>query len=147
MDMGSFGLDRAQHTLVPLSGAVGFVLLIGCVNIANLMLARGAERRKEFAIRRALGASGTRVVRQLMAESLVLTVMGGTVGLLIAVLTTTLLTGILPGEFSGLPFRPLDAITLDGRVLLFTLLVSSLAGILFGIARLSLRAAAKSTNR
>jgi putative ABC transport system permease protein len=134
MAMNNFGLDGVQATLLALLAAVAFVLLIGCVNVANLMLARGAERRREFAIRQALGASRGRIVRHLLAESCLLSLLGGGAGLLCAVWTTALLTRILPNYFSYLPFRPLDAITLDGRVLLFTLVVSTGAGILFGIA-------------
>jgi putative ABC transport system permease protein len=130
----TYGLENIQRLTLALLTSVGLVLLIGCINVANLMLARGAERRKEFAIRRALGASGTRLLRQLLAESVLLALVGGAVGLGLAVWGTALLTRILPPNFSFLPFRPLDAVTLDVRVLAFTLAVSCVAGVLFGLA-------------
>ena len=131
--LGSFGLEGVQRISGTLLAAVAFVLLIGCVNVANLMLARGAERRKEFAIRRALGASSGRIVRQLLAESVLLSAAGGAAGLAMAFSASRALTKILPADFAGLPMRPLDTLTLDLRVLAFTLAVTCAAGVIFGI--------------
>lgn len=115
--------------LYVLLGAVGFVLLIACVNIANLLLARSTGRAREFAIRAALGAGRWRVVRQLLTESVILAVAGGILGLLFAAWGTRAAIRVLP---QALP-RSGD-IGLDSHVLLFTLGVSLLAGILFGLA-------------
>jgi putative ABC transport system permease protein len=132
--LSSFGLERAQGISAALLMAVAFVLLIGCVNVANLMLARGAERRKEFAIRRALGASGGRLFRQILAESFVLSVLGGAAGLALAWWAARALTRILPSEFSFLPMRPLGDVTIDGWVVGFTVLITGAAGTIFGFA-------------
>jgi predicted permease len=112
-----------------LLGAVGFVLLIACVNIANLFLARSAGRAREFAIRAALGASRGRVIRQLLTESVLLSLTGGICGLLVAAWGTRAAIRILP---QALPRA--RNIHLDAHVLLFTLGVSIFVGILFGLA-------------
>jgi putative ABC transport system permease protein len=127
------GARARWQTLLALFAAVGFVLLIACVNVANLMLARSAARHKEIAIRSSLGASRTRVVRQLLTESLLLAIAGGCVGLIVAIWTTNLLFRILPENIKSVPLRSIDAVTIDGRVFTFTLVVSCLAGILFGL--------------
>lgn len=115
--------------LLLLFGAVSFVLLIACANVANLLLASAATRQKEMAIRTALGASRLRVIRQLLTESLVLAFAGGTIGLLLALWGVVFMMKLLPQNFPRL-----GEINLDWRVLIFTLLASVLTGILFGLA-------------
>jgi predicted permease len=115
--------------LLVLLAAVFFVLLIACVNVANLMLARSNGRAREFAIRTALGASQTRVIRQLLTESLLLSLCGGAFGLILAAWGTQAALSLLP---ESLPRA--EEVGLDGRVLMFTLVVSVLAGVLFGLA-------------
>ncbi len=131
--MGEFGLENVQRVMLTLLAAVAFVLLIGCVNVANLMLARGAERRKEFAIRRAMGASSTRLARQLLAESLMLSALGGAAGLALAFWASRVLTHVLPAGFASLPMRPIDAVGLDARVLGFTCLITCVTGVVSGL--------------
>ncbi|HEV8494784.1 MAG TPA: ABC transporter permease, partial [Candidatus Angelobacter sp.] len=109
--------------------AVAFVLLIACVNVANLLLARSTARQNEFAIRIALGAGQHRVVRQLLTESLLLSMIGGALGLVVAKVGTTAALAAVPRT---LPRA--EDIGLDSRVLLFTLAISILAGIVFGLA-------------
>jgi putative ABC transport system permease protein len=115
--------------LLVLLGAVGCVLLMVCANIANLLLMRATGRRKEMAVRIALGASGRRVTCQLLAESLVLGLLGGALGLALALLSIRFLVRIMPVDIPRL-----NTIGLDGRLLGFALLISLLAGILFGLA-------------
>jgi putative ABC transport system permease protein len=132
--LGEFGLEDARATMLTLLGAVAFVLLIACVNVANLLLARGAVRQKEFAIRRALGAAGSRIARQLLTESVLLALAGGAAGLLLAGLGTRTLFYVFKLDSLGLPLRPIDSIPMDGRVFAFALAISCLAGVLFGVA-------------
>ncbi len=132
--MADYGLNRLRPTLVALLAAVGFVLLIGCANVANLMLARTSTRTKEIAIRRALGASHGRILRQLLTESVLLSGLGGLGGLLLANLGTAGLPGLLPRSLHFIPLRPLERVEVDGPVLAFTLVLSMLAGLLFGLA-------------
>ncbi|HMG32502.1 MAG TPA: ABC transporter permease [Blastocatellia bacterium] len=128
------GRGNYQPMLVALLFAVGFVLLIACANVANLMLARGAARETEIAIRCALGAGRFRIARQQLTESLLLGIAGGVAGILIAVWSTELLVKVLPNSFHYVPFRPLSGVSIDARVLAFTFVVSCLTGLLFGLA-------------
>jgi len=121
-------LGRIEPFLLVLMAAVGFVLLIACGNVANLMLARSAGRMREFAVRVALGASRLRLVRQLLVESMLLALAGGALGVILAQWGTQAGLKLIP---AGLPRA--DEIALDGRVLLFTLAISLAAGVLFGL--------------
>ena len=132
--MSKFGTEGLRTVVLALFAAVGFVLLIACVNIANLLLARGAAHKREFALRQALGAAGFRIARQLLTESLLLGFLGGVCGLILAVWSTTLLPTILPADAFNIPLRQVDSIPVDRWVLGFTLVVSCLTGILFGLA-------------
>ena len=130
----SIGMKGIRSTLLTLLGAVAFVLLIACVNVANLLLSRGAARQKEFAIRRALGAGGARIARQMLTESVLLALAGGAAGLAIAFWSTRLLFQVFKLDGLHLPLRVVDSIPMDGRVFAFALAVSCITGILFGIA-------------
>jgi putative ABC transport system permease protein len=131
--LGEYGLEGLRKVMWALLAAVGFVLLIACVNVANLLLARGAARQKELAVRKALGAGGARIARQLLTESVLLALVGGISGLFLTAWSTSLLPTLLPVEALHIPLRQINTIPIDGRVFLFVLFVSCLAGVLFGL--------------
>jgi putative ABC transport system permease protein len=120
-----------QQLFYTLLGAVGLVLLVGCVNVANLMLARSAERAQEFAVRAALGARRGRLVRQMLTESVLLAGLGGLLGLVVARVSVPMALALLPPE-NAVP--RISEVTIDWVVFAFTLGVSVVVGVLFGLA-------------
>jgi predicted permease len=122
-------VGSVQPFLLVLLAAVGFLLLIACANVANLLLARSMGRSREFAIRAALGAGNLRVIRQLLTESVLLAGLGGIIGLLFALCGVKAVLHSLPGTLPRV-----EEISLDGRVLLFALALSLFAAIVFGLA-------------
>src|SRR5204862_7745459 len=118
-----------KSALLILLGAVAFVLLIACANVANLLLARAAVRQKEIALRFALGADRARLTKQLLVESVLLSLVGAIVGLGFAYAGLNLLTHFVPPEV-----MQTDAIAINGKVLLFTLVIAVLTGLVFGLA-------------
>jgi len=122
-------VGNVRQSLVLLLAAVGLVLLIGCVNVANLLLARASARGREIAMRQALGAGRTRLVRQLLTESLLLSLAGGVAGVLILLGTRKLLLNLVPDTFPRL-----NDISISWSVMAFALVVSVAAGIIFGLA-------------
>jgi putative ABC transport system permease protein len=122
-------VKAVKPSLLALVGAVGFVLLIACANVANLLLARSAARQKEIAVRAAMGASRGRVVRQMLTESALLSMIGGIAGLVLSIWLTDVLLSIIPEDAPRF-----DHVGIDYRVLLFAFGISALTGILFGLA-------------
>src|SRR5205823_3301957 len=121
---------QLRQSLLLLLASVGLVLLIGCVNLASIAVAGGLARAREVAIRSALGASRSTLVRQFLTESLVLALSGGMLGLAVGYATLAALAAALPPN----TFPPEATLTLDGRVLLFTFLLSLMCGVMFGLA-------------
>ena len=134
-------VKHASPALFSLLGAVAFVLLIACANVAHLLLARSNSRQHEIAIRSALGARASRLVRQLATESVVLATGGGLLGLILAQLTIQVLRALDLGDLPRL-----DGVRIDAQVLLFTLGVSAVTAILFGLVP-AMRAARQDLNR
>jgi putative ABC transport system permease protein len=122
-------VGNMKPALLVLLGAVAFVLLIACANVANLLLARAAARHKEIALRLALGADRARLTKQLLVESVMLSLLGGVVGLAFAYAGLQLLTRFIPPDVAHA-----EAITIDAKVLGFTLLIAIVTGLVFGLA-------------
>ena len=122
-------VGNVRRAVLVLLGSVALVLLIACANVANLLLTRATARQKEVAIRTALGAGWQRLMRQLLTESMLLGMIGGTIGLLVAKAALYVVRTVNPGNIPRL-----DVIAIDGPVLVFTFAVSILTGIVFGLA-------------
>jgi predicted permease len=130
LPMKDLVVGKIRKSLLIFMGAVGFVLLIACANVANLLLMRGTSRQREIAVRNALGASRGRVIRQLLTESTLLSLGGVLAGILLALLGVPALLALAPA--AGVP--RIEEIHVDGRVLGFALLLGVFTGILFGLA-------------
>jgi putative ABC transport system permease protein len=139
--LGDTVVGRFQSTLYTVLAAVGLLLLIACANVANLMLARATSREKEFALRAALGAGRARLVRLLLAESLVLAIGGAALGVLIAWGGLKLIVAAMPADF--IPAE--SVIELNAPVMAFTLVVAAFTALIFGLAP-ALQAARRDLN-
>lgn len=122
-----------RPVLYALFFAVLMLLLIACTNVANLLMTQGSERRREFSVRVALGASHSRLIRQILTESLVLSLIGGALGLLLAVWGTRLLIRMFPNNIANLNIPKIEALPIDGTVVWFCLGATILTGLLFGL--------------
>jgi putative ABC transport system permease protein len=132
VDMTDDFVDEAKVYVTPLVGTVAFVLLIACANVANMLFSRAFGRQKEIAVRLALGASRWRLIRQLLTESLLLSLVGGVGGLLLSVCAVDLLRDAMPEDLAK--YIPgFDHFGVNRVVLLFTLMISMLTGVLFGL--------------
>jgi putative ABC transport system permease protein len=137
---GGFGVIPLQESIIGdtrssllvLRGAVGFVLLIACANVDNLLLIRASARKRELATRSALGAGRGYIIRQLLAESLVLSLTGGLLGLILGFVGVRLLLAVSPGGIPRIGENG-SAVTLDLNIMFFTATISLLTGILFGL--------------
>ena len=131
--VSEYGLQDLRRALFAMLGVVGLVLLIACVNVANLSLARAITRQREIAVRSALGAGQGRIARQLLTESSVLALLGGVAGLLLAFWATRLLGHVLPDDLRFVPLRPVERVEIGGSVLVFGFAITCLTGLLFGL--------------
>jgi predicted permease len=125
-------VSEVRSSLLVLAGAVSFVLLIACANFANLLLVRATGRKREIALRAAVGASRGRIIRQLLTESVVLSVLGGALGLALGLVGVRALVAMNPGDIPRIGEHG-AAIALDWRLVLFTVCVSVVTGVLFGL--------------
>jgi putative ABC transport system permease protein len=132
--MTDFGVGPLRSTLLTMMGAVALVLLIACVNVANLLLAQASVRQREFAIRSAIGASRGRLVSQLMGEGVALAIVGALAGVLVAWGCASALSESLPPAIRFAPFRNPSVVPINGEVLAFTLAIATITGVLFSLA-------------
>jgi putative ABC transport system permease protein len=153
LPMGGYGMDPAKRMLAVLAGAAGFVLLIACVNVANLQIAQAVARRREFLTRIALGAGTSRIARQLLIEGMAIALAAGAAGAFLAWIGTRSLDALLGADFLVFLFRGKVAVTLDPSVLVFCALISASCALIFafgplvGLRRAALGAALRDDSR